>query len=256
MDAMDTWLTQVDADTVNEHAQQLAYAEKPEPFWPPADRSGTDPQVGDRLVLWQMGTGEKAGAVALGTVAETDVRYHEQNYQLKAAESELRQSARMNFTHWFSYDPVTRVELKKDPRFNGFVMFKQGGAQGKNPWILTDDQWCAIADHVPEWTALNYPKKPYSVRVECDFLRGEPNQLLGDFREVIMSGDYEWLGFSARTEQETVHEWDEYSVPYFLFPVSAPVRRKWSRGHRPYRHAQRKTRYGLACMDWQLPATT
>ncbi|WP_411733204.1 hypothetical protein [Paeniglutamicibacter sp.] len=212
MDAIDTWLIQVDVETVEEHAQQIAYAEEPEPFWPVADRSGTNPQVGDRLVLWQMGAGEIAGAVALGVVSETGMRYHDPDYHLKTEEDKLRRSVHMHFTHWFRDARVTRVELKEDPRFEGFVMFKPYGPVGKNPWALTDAQWDAISERMPKWAAVDHPQKSYSVSIECDFPVDDPRDPLESFRELLMNREFDWFGLSATTEEIPLRDWDSYFI--------------------------------------------
>ncbi|MBV1779110.1 EVE domain-containing protein [Paeniglutamicibacter sp. ABSL32-1] len=230
METTDVWLIQVDVDTVNElirvdvdsvydQEEQIVHPEIPEQFWPPADRSGTDPQVGDRLVLWQMGAGDIAGAVALGNVAETGMRFHDRDYHQKSnyhQETEKdtpRHSVRMHFTHWFRDNRVTRVELKEDPRFEGFVMFKRYGAVGKNPWTLTDAQWDAISERMPKWAAVDHPQKTYTVRVECDFHQDGLEGPVENFRGLLMNRDFDSFGLSATTEQPPTGDWDSYSMP-------------------------------------------
>jgi hypothetical protein len=45
----------------------------------------------------------------------------------------------------FLDDPITREELRDDPRFAGAAILAQPFAG--NPFPLTDDQWAAILDH-------------------------------------------------------------------------------------------------------------
>ncbi|MDQ0092552.1 EVE domain-containing protein [Paeniglutamicibacter psychrophenolicus] len=221
MEATDVWLIQVDVETVYglvyDLAEQIVLWEDFEPFWPPADQSGKDPQVGDRLVLWQMGAGDIAGVVALGTVAKIGMRYHDpdyhhKSYHQKTVEDKLRQSVCMHFTHWFRDDRVTRVELKVDPRFDGFVMFKQGGAQGKNPWTLTEAQWDAISERMPTWAAVDYPQKTYTVRVECDFQLDDLEGPRENFRGLLKNRDFDWFGLSATTDELPLRDEDSYSM--------------------------------------------
>ncbi|OIH82896.1 hypothetical protein BLJ79_16745 [Arthrobacter sp. UCD-GKA] len=229
MESTDIWLIQVDVDTVHElirvevdtvhdHAEQIVHSENSKPFWPPADRSGAEPQVGDRLVLWQMGAGDIAGAVALGTVAEIDMRFHERDYHRKRVDHQnlekdtRRLSVRMHFTHWFRDGRVTRVELKEDPRFVGFVMFKPYGAVGKNPWTLTDDQWDAISERMPKWASVDHPQKTYTVRVECDFQLDDLEGPVENFRGLLKNRDFDWFGLNATTDELPLRDEDSYSM--------------------------------------------
>ncbi len=223
MEETGIWLIQVDVETVYglvyDLAEQVVLWEDSEPFWPPADRTSAVPRVGDRLLLWQMGAGDIAGAVALGTVEEIDLRFHERDYHRKC-DSHLnlekdtpRLSVRMHFTHWFREDRVTRAELKEDSRFGGFVMFKRFGAVGKNPWTLTQNHWDAILERIPKWAAVDHQQKVYTVRVECDFQMDDIEDPLECFRGFLKERNFDWFGLSATTEQTPAREKDSYSIP-------------------------------------------
>lgn len=219
------WLIQFSPVEIERCWEDLFRHDVPLPLWPPADRGGTNPQVGDRLVLWKMGPGDVAGAVALGIVGEVGDMHHRKDYGDPDDLAErMRRSVRMRYTHWFESEPVRRVDLRGDPRFKDFVMFKPGGAQGANPWALTEGQWDAIQEAVPEWSDFQYPESRYRVSIEAAVDAKDGTSALNRFREVIQQETADRLNIDARIVGSSRGDWDKIAVTATSVPRTKRVR--------------------------------
>jgi hypothetical protein len=86
--------------------------------------------------------------VALGTVTGEvgDVFGDPDPYWTRREDADaVRMHMPLRLTEIFLDDPITRDELRHDPRFAGATILHQPFAG--NPFPLTDDQWAAIVDH-------------------------------------------------------------------------------------------------------------
>jgi predicted RNA-binding protein with PUA-like domain len=104
-------------------------------------------QEGDDVALWL--AGRDAGVVGLGTVtgAVEDVFGGDIDpcWVRREDADAVRMRMPLRLNELFLDDPVTREELRHDPRFAGAAILAQPFAG--NPFPLTDDQWAAIVDH-------------------------------------------------------------------------------------------------------------
>jgi hypothetical protein len=103
-------------------------------------------QQGDDVALWL--AGPDAGVVALGMVtgAVEDVFGDPDPYWTRGEDADaVRTRMPLRLTELFLEAPITRDELRHDPRFAGATILSQPFAG--NPFPLTDDQWAAIVDH-------------------------------------------------------------------------------------------------------------
>ena len=215
------WLIQVDDTTVNE----LANGGLRKPFWHPADRPGTNPQRGDRVILWQMGRGETAGVVALGVVKEVSERrlFRDQRVRQEGEEAE-RRAVLMRFTHWFEEARVRRTQLSRDPRFVDFPLFARGGAQGRSPWPVTREQWDAVQENLPVWASLDHPQVTYDVSIDFATTATGPDDALSEFQAVIVARGYERLGLQAQVAGTPQWAEDEYLNPAGVVPDDPKLR--------------------------------
>jgi EVE domain len=122
-------------------------------------------QQGDDVALWL--AGPHAGVVALGTVigAVEDVFGDPDPYWVRREDAEaVRIRMPLRLGELFLDNPITREELRYDPRFAGATILQQPFAG--NPFRLTDDQWAAIVDHrhssapTQEWTTVPWTLGP------------------------------------------------------------------------------------------------
>jgi predicted RNA-binding protein with PUA-like domain len=103
-------------------------------------------QQGDDVALWL--TGRDAGVVGLGTVTGEveDVVGDPDPYWTRREDADaVRMRMPLRLTEVFLDAPITREELRHDPRFAAAAILQQPFAG--NPFPLTDDQWAAIVDH-------------------------------------------------------------------------------------------------------------
>jgi predicted RNA-binding protein with PUA-like domain len=104
-------------------------------------------QEGDDIALWL--AGRNAGVVGLGTVTgevEDVFGGDIDPYWVRREDADaVRMRMPLRLNELFLDDPVTREELRHDPRFAGAGILAQPFAG--NPFPLTDDQWAAIVDH-------------------------------------------------------------------------------------------------------------
>jgi EVE domain len=103
-------------------------------------------QAGDDVALWL--AGREAGVVALGTVTGgvQDVERDVDPYWARQEDADaVRARMPLRLTEVFLDAPLTREELRNDPRFAGATILSQPFAG--NPFPLTDDQWAAVVDH-------------------------------------------------------------------------------------------------------------
>lgn len=57
----------------------------------------------------------------------------------------MRMRMPLRLSEFFLDDPITREELRLDPRFAGAAILSQPFAG--NPFPLTEEEWAAIVDH-------------------------------------------------------------------------------------------------------------
>jgi predicted RNA-binding protein with PUA-like domain len=104
-------------------------------------------QPGDDVALWL--AGQDRGVVGLGTVTgevEDVFGGDVDPYWTSQEDADaVRMRMPLRLTELFLDDPITREELRDDPRFAGAAILAQPFAG--NPFPLTDDQWTAIVDH-------------------------------------------------------------------------------------------------------------
>jgi predicted RNA-binding protein with PUA-like domain len=103
-------------------------------------------QKGDDVALWL--AGRDAGVVALGVVTGEveDVPGADDSYWADPADAAaVRMSMPLRLTEVFLDAPITREELRQDPRFAAATILSQPFAG--NPFLLTDEEWAAILDH-------------------------------------------------------------------------------------------------------------
>ncbi|MFL4476120.1 hypothetical protein ACIPVK_19170 [Paeniglutamicibacter sp. MACA_103] len=194
------WMIQVDEGTVEEISQDFVHRGNRAQHRLPANRMTMEPLAGDPVVLWRKGSGVKAGAVALGFIAEVVEAFHARNYRETRQEKDtLRRSVNMVVTHLFTEDPVLRVELKEDPRFADFTMFKRGGAQVANPWELEKEQFEAITERMPDATQPGFPFVKYKINVEGLFEADGTLAALEQFKTMVRERDYERMGMEIRS---------------------------------------------------------
>ncbi len=136
-------------------------------FWPAVDGfNSTEVHSGDRVVVWQMGSGDDAGAVGLGTfIGNARHLVHPVDYRDPDGPTRARLSRQVRFTHWFPDEMVLRTDLRKDPAFADFLLFKTGGARGANVKAVTDAQWRSILSRTPVWAPVSSPTQVYAVEL-------------------------------------------------------------------------------------------
>jgi hypothetical protein len=103
-------------------------------------------QEGDDVALRL--AGRDAGVVALGVVTGgvEEVAGDDDRYWTDHADAEaVRTRMPLRLTEVFLDAPITREELRHDPRFAGATILSQPFAG--NPFLLTDEEWAAILDH-------------------------------------------------------------------------------------------------------------
>jgi predicted RNA-binding protein with PUA-like domain len=103
-------------------------------------------QEGDDVALWL--AGREAGVVALGVVTDgaEDVVGSDDPYWTDPADAAaVRLSMPLRLTEVFLDAPITREELRQDPRFGRAMILSQPFAG--NPFPLTDEEWAAILHH-------------------------------------------------------------------------------------------------------------
>jgi predicted RNA-binding protein with PUA-like domain len=103
-------------------------------------------QQGDDLALWL--AGRDAGVVALGVVTGDveDVAGIDDSYWTDPADAQaVRMWMPLRLTEVFLDAPITREELRQDPRFARATILSQPFAG--NPFLVTDEEWAAILDH-------------------------------------------------------------------------------------------------------------
>ena len=104
-------------------------------------------QPGDGVALWL--AGPDGGVVGLGTVTgavEDVVGGDVDPYWTRQEDADaVRTRLPLRLTELFLDDPITREELRHDPRFAAAAILAQPFAG--NPFPLTEDQWAAIVDH-------------------------------------------------------------------------------------------------------------
>jgi hypothetical protein len=85
----------------------------------------------------------------------------------------------LRLTEMFLDDPITREELREDPRFAGAAILSQPFAG--NPFPLTDEQWAAIVDHHRQTSASTEerPAVPWTLRPGDCIRRTELHALYG-----------------------------------------------------------------------------
>jgi Domain of unknown function (DUF3883) len=139
-------------------------------------------QEGDDIALWL--AGREAGVIALGEVTGVveDVVGSDDPYWTDRADAEaVRMRMPLRLTEVFLDAPVTREELRHDPRFVGATILSQPFAG--NPFLLTDEEWAAILDHhsdqPPESSALD-------ARSHLTSLVGKTIQTLGGASNTVL----------------------------------------------------------------------
>lgn len=103
-------------------------------------------QEGDDVALWL--AGRDAGVVALGVVTGDveDVVGDDDPYWTEPADAQaVRMQMPLRLHEVFLDAPITREELRQDPRFGRAAIQSQPFAG--NPFLLTDKEWAAILDH-------------------------------------------------------------------------------------------------------------
>jgi hypothetical protein len=117
-------------------------------------------QLGDDVALWL--AGPDGGVVGLGTVtgaAEDVVGGDVDPYWTSREDADaVRMRMPLRLTDLFLDDPITREELRDDPRFAGAAILTQPFAG--NPFPLTDDQWAAIIDYHQTSPSVRWRLKP------------------------------------------------------------------------------------------------
>jgi uncharacterized protein DUF3883/EVE domain-containing protein len=103
-------------------------------------------QEGDDVALWL--AGRDAGVVALGVVTGDveDVVGDDDPYWTDPVDAQaVRMQMPLRLHEVFLDAPITREELRQDPRFGRAAILLQPFAG--NPFLLTDEEWAAILDH-------------------------------------------------------------------------------------------------------------
>ena len=141
------------------------YLDPTDVVWPAVSRFQADIAAGDRVVLWAAGAGDTAGVFAVGVVdgavEEVD---HAADYRDPGGKRRMRPSMPVRYTHFFDERRISRAELKADPVFDGFSLFRRANQQ--NPFPLTDEQWDVVWSRVPSWSDLSTPKLSFVVALE------------------------------------------------------------------------------------------
>lgn len=185
-----TWVVQMPSFEINELIQRGIGD-----FWPEVDgRSSAPVQTGDRVIVWQMGDKDEAGVVGLGvfTGEPTNQRRPRSYRDLDGPQTE-RRCWKIEFTHWFPGDMVLRDDLRPDPLFDDFLLFKQGGARGSNVKAVTDAQWDALLERAPSWGPVDSPTHHYvvQIRIPCDAMR-EPDARFEAVRQIAQADPFGW----------------------------------------------------------------
>lgn len=200
---MNRWLVQMPVEEIVE----LSVGGRDD-FWPEVDRKGQQPPaLGDEVVLWQMGPGDTAGAMGLGVFDGQDDIHRPRNYAESLTPKQMRPCMRIEFTHWFADAPVRRTELRRDPRFANFSMFRF--AARANPWRLSDDQWDAIVERLPRWAPVDYRRHRYLVELRLASSEVDAPRAIAAARNQIVEANLPDFGLHiSRADKATGDRYD------------------------------------------------
>jgi len=106
--------------------------------------------IGDACALWITGSPRVRGIHAVGhIVGEPYQAVEDSEYWTDAADrSRVRWFVDMLFEHWLLDEPVLAIDLKRDARFAAASILRT--PRFANPHPLTDEQWAAVLDLLPD----------------------------------------------------------------------------------------------------------
>lgn len=164
---------------------------------------------GDRVVMWVTGPKAEAGVWALGVV---NGAVYEDDHQVDYGDPDsgrgLRPTAEVEVTHLLDLDIIERPTLMADGRFAHFTLFKRGGAQGANPWPLTDDQWQAIVERTPDWADIGRPFHPFTVRITLATPSSDEDLAIADLQDAFSNKCYDELSWDIRRVDGSTSSWE------------------------------------------------
>jgi len=97
----------------------------------------------------------------------------------------------VRYTHFFDGSRISRAQLKADPAFDGFSLFRRANQQ--NPFPLTVEQWEVIWAAVPAGSDLSAPKREFAVVLGMETSEADPRSAARDLERCFADRAWERL---------------------------------------------------------------
>jgi EVE domain len=138
-----TWLVQYHVDRALEAVRDFTQTPRVAVTYPAIARYQDEVRVGDRIIFWVSGPGDKAGVYGIGVVeGKVEDLEHPSSYSDEGGPRTIRPSLPIRYTAMGEGVVVRRTDLRGLAEFAGFELFVM--ANRPNLFAIRQDQWQVI----------------------------------------------------------------------------------------------------------------